>query len=154
MSIADKQNEDCQEGACEVRFRPIQAARRSFQNLKALATDLIGKVKETLSDDSHDAQGSESADQKEDQQHLDKMQVHTVRESQFSDETNASHLSLHSKDILDRFVQYTGQAVPGVGHLADTGEHLKMVHVRPRPAEDQREAPRYSNPWRYDSPHQ
>ena len=44
MPKANSRNQDCHEGACEVTFKPIQAARRSFQNLKALAGDVMEKA--------------------------------------------------------------------------------------------------------------
>lgn len=153
MSNDNSQKTGCQRGVCEVTFRPIQAARRSLQNLKALAADFVDKVKETLSVDSHDAAQRENADQTEEGSQLARTKVETVQERQIGCDTGDNHISRHSADILDRFVQYTGQTNPGEDHVADTGEHLKLVHVRPRAAENQLEPPRYDNPWRYDSHH-
>ena len=153
MSNAKSEDKDCQGGVCEVTFKPLQAARRTFQNLKAMAGDLMGKVKETLSGDSHDAVDSKSADQAGEEEHLEKMQAGDFSQSRPEDDINHGHLSTHSAQILDSFVQHSWQPLPGAGSASNTAEHLKMVHVRPRPPEGQREAPRYSNPWRYDSPH-
>jgi hypothetical protein len=130
MTSVDKQNNDCQEGVCGVNFKPMQAARRSFQNLKALASDLIDKVKDTLSGESHDASTNDSAageDQKQEpeklemdhlqmyQQHVDtlreenmqalKMQQSTVAEKELGSQSPHRHLSAHSSEILNSFVQ-------------------------------------------------
>ena len=50
MSNANSQNQDCQGAVCETSFKPSKPAgqtKQTFENIKSLAGELLGKVKET-----------------------------------------------------------------------------------------------------------
>ena len=120
--------------------------------MKSLAGDLIDKVKETLTGDSHDRVNSEESDQDAQRAHLAKMQLATVKEQ----EVNADlHVSIYKSDIIDRFAEYSYQAVPNDEEipLHQKVEAIKMVQARARTTENQLKPSRYSNPWRYDNRH-
>jgi len=152
MSDANSQNNDCHEGVCKAEFKPSRIARKSFQNLKSLAGDLIDKVKETLTGDNYDAVPGDDSEQAGQRAHLAKMQTTTVKDNQ----VNANiHVSMHKADIIDRFAQYSYDACPNDEEvpLHQKVEALKLVHVRARAPESQLKPSRYSNPWRYDNRH-
>jgi len=146
MTSANSHNEDCQNGICEINFKPVKA-KCSLQDLKSLASELIDKVKGTLSSDSHDAIESETLDRAGEKNRLNKMLTTTTRENRLSDTSVEGHMSMHQADILDRFVQ--ANALPASG----AHEPLKMAHVRPRAVEGQLKSGRFDNPWRYDNRH-
>ncbi len=147
MTSVDKQDIDCKEGFCETNFRPV---RRTFQNLKAMASGLMEKVKESLSGDEHESLAQEAVCG-ETTPATDKTQLETVKENTLGTESGTGHLSMHSTAILNSFVQNSWQ--PFEEPKKQTGIPLKMQHVRPRAPEGLVEAPRYSNPWRYDARH-
>ena len=150
MSIAKSHNTDCQEEVCEVNFRPTRTSKNTFENLKSIAGNLIEKIKETISGDNHDAVQEEAADQTVDDQPVVKKQINTVRDKAvFIDEEDNQCIGRHSTEILSRFVQESWRPLSRQGQAPSSPEQIRL-----RADESMVKAPRFSNPWRYDSHHQ
>ena len=151
MSNANSQNQDCQGPICESNFKPGKPtghAKQTFENIKTLAGELIGKVKDTLTGE-HEIVDLENGDPTKDR---------LARMHQQADENkrpSEAHVSMHSAEIIERFRQNNWNPQAGAYEPVATSvlDNARVVSSKARAVEGRLKAGRYDNPWRYDNRH-